>query len=109
MHITIGADHGGQVELSAAGDLDLAAAGDLESAAEHVMLNDSCKRLVVDLSAVTFIDSTGIGALVSIRNSALSKGIELTLRRPSAQVYRLIEIANLAAIFDISDGQISDG
>lgn len=103
MKITLGGTQPSHVQLSVAGDLDLAVAKEFQDAAAMAASADACRDLVIDLSQVDFIDSTGIGALVSVRNSSLGKGIALHLRRPTPQVRRLIEIANLGAVFDISD------
>jgi anti-anti-sigma factor len=43
-------------------------------------------RVVVDLLYVTFIDSTGIGALAAGRNAAHRRGIPFTVRQPSGFV-----------------------
>jgi anti-anti-sigma factor len=40
-------------------------------------------RIVVDLLYLTFIDSTGIGALVAGRNQAHTLGVGFTVRNPS--------------------------
>jgi anti-sigma B factor antagonist len=40
-------------------------------------------RVVVDLQYLTFIDSTGIGALVAGRNAARPLGVGFTVRNPS--------------------------
>jgi anti-sigma B factor antagonist len=43
-------------------------------------------RIVVDLLYVTFIDSTGIGALAAGRNAAHRRGIPFTVRQPNGFV-----------------------
>jgi anti-sigma B factor antagonist len=51
--------------------------------------------IVVDLSAVTFIDAVVIGTLVRARNAASARGQSLRLRAPSACAARLIELCRL--------------
>jgi anti-anti-sigma factor len=54
--------------------------------------------LVVDLSGLTFMDSTGIGALVVARNRVLSKGLgQLVVTRPTPIVREAMEIVGLGA------------
>ena len=54
--------------------------------------------VVVDLSDLTFMDSTGIGAVVVARNRVLSKGRgQLVVTRPTAIVRRALEIVGFDA------------
>ena len=50
---------------------------------------------MLDLSGVTFLDSTGIGVLVRARNRLLAAGGELILRSPSGIVRDVLEIVGL--------------
>lgn len=53
---------------------------------------------MVDLSGLTFMDSSGIGALVVARNRVLSKGLgQLVVTRPTAIVRTAFEIVGLTA------------
>lgn len=58
------ADDGDARTLRLGGELDLAGAPALEAAIEEG-LADAGRRLVIDFSALTFIDSTGIAILVA--------------------------------------------
>ena len=51
--------------------------------------------LVADLSAVTFMDASGIGVLLAIRRQAVEAGGSLTLRAPSGAVRKVIGICGL--------------
>ena len=80
---TRAADGGVTVEVR--GDVDVSSADRLR----HVLTDTAAlrpARIVVDLLHVTFIDSTGIGALIAGRNTALGLGIGFALRQPSAFV-----------------------
>jgi anti-sigma B factor antagonist len=55
-------------------------------------------HLVIDMSGVTFIDATGIGALVAAANQARAAGGGLSLLAPSRQVQRLLDILGLDAV-----------
>lgn len=55
--------------------------------------------LVLDLSAVTFMDSSGIGLLVQIARDARQKDIPLQLRQPSETVARLLATLKLSTLF----------
>jgi anti-anti-sigma factor len=79
-----GTDGGIVVEIR--GDVDLACADRLRDVLKEIATYLRPARIVVDLLHVTFIDSTGIGALVAGRTSAQSLGIPFTVRRPSSFV-----------------------
>lgn len=55
-------------------------------------------RIDVDMSGVTFLDSSGIGVLVAAQRLAASRGATLMLREPTAMVRMVLEIANLDGI-----------
>lgn len=71
------------------GEIDLAVADQLSEALREAMASGVA---VVDLSAVTFIDSTGLHAIVSAARSLNGQG-PLVLTRPSRSVARLLGIA----------------
>ena len=56
---------------------------------------------VIELSEVTFIDSSGLRALVEAHQRRLEAGSSLTLRSPSAAVQRLLEISGLHGHLDV--------
>jgi len=58
-----------------------------------------CKRIVLDLTDLTRMDSMGLGALVRLYVSARSAGCRLELINLGKQVRLLIKTANLMAAF----------
>jgi anti-sigma B factor antagonist len=52
-------------------------------------------RIVVDLSSTEFIDSSGLGALVSGLKSARQAGGDLRIARPTPQVEMVLSLTNL--------------
>ena len=51
--------------------------------------------VVVDLSEVTFMDSSGIAALAAARNRKAAEGDELILVRPHPNVQRVLELLGM--------------
>jgi anti-sigma B factor antagonist len=92
------AERGDDLVLSLAGELDLADAPALREALRRAV-ERSPKRLVVDLTEVTFVDSTILGALVEAR-SALG-GDAFALAAPGLEVRRALEISGLDRHFTI--------
>ena len=56
----------------------------------------SGSTVVVDLPELTFMDSSGINALVTAKKRIAAKGDDLLLTRPRAVVNRALEIVGLA-------------
>lgn len=59
------------------------------------------KRIVLDLTGLTFMDSTGLGTLVRLYVVARSSGCSLELFNLGARVRELFRIANLLSVFTI--------
>lgn len=60
-------------------------------------------RLVLDLSRMRFIDSSGLGAMLSCLRQLTGKGGDLKLCGLSKQVRALFELVRMHRIFDIYD------
>jgi anti-anti-sigma factor len=59
--------------------------------------------LVLDLAAVTFIDSTGLGAIVQIAGDAADADLGFVLARPSDRVTRILTASGMRDIWPIED------
>lgn len=74
------------------GDLDMATAVGLA----EWLIEISGSTVVVDLSGLTFMDSSGITAMVMARNEMQDKGDNLVLTRPNPIVRRTLEVVGLS-------------
>jgi anti-anti-sigma factor len=84
------------------GEIDLAVAEELRAAGTRAVAALSPGvPLELDLGGVTFIDSSGLGALISLRNAAKSAGSSLVLVNISPPIVRLLELTGLRATFTI--------
>ena len=91
--------HGSVVTV--AGELDPHTAGELQATLEEVLMPDGVSRVVLELSGVRFIDSSGLRVLLAANESLMRAGGRLTLRAPSAAVMRLLEITDLVDRLDV--------
>jgi anti-sigma B factor antagonist len=89
--------------LQVSGELDLHTVPAIEEQAITALGDPTVTTLALDLSNVTFIDSTGIGTLIRLRLAADDAHKHLVLRRPSAPVTRLLTITALTAAFTIEN------
>jgi anti-anti-sigma factor len=86
--------------VAPAGELDIASAPRLEAAFDAAERSDAAS-IVVDLSAITFIDSTGIQLL--LRMTERCGGAPRLTVIPSAAVQRLLEITGLQEHLPLGD------
>jgi anti-anti-sigma factor len=84
----------GVVELTIVGELDAATAGTLDAAFDDVV-GGGVHRVVVNLVAVTFLDSTGLRSLVRAANQLEEAGGTLWCAPLSPQVRRVLELSGL--------------
>ena len=100
MALTIDVEReGAATVLVLRGDLDLSTAGQLRDALVEVI--DDGARTVIDLEAVDFLDSAGLGILVGGLKRARTHGGELELVCSSHGVLKPIEITGLDRVFTI--------
>lgn len=84
------------------GDLDLASAQVLADEIERARSRTGVERIVIDMSAVPFVDSTGLRILIEAAEGSREQGIEMTLERPSAQFLRLVELTKTDSILQLA-------
>jgi anti-sigma B factor antagonist len=72
---------------------------------EESLNSESFESLVLDLSRVRFMDSSGIGSLVALNSKVKSAGKNFYLLAPSDQVRKTLELVQLLGFFDIVDSK----
>jgi anti-anti-sigma factor len=93
--------HSTPPHLVLSGEIDFSVAPSLREVGPELATSVAPGRLVVDLDDVTFIDSSGLGALVALRNCANRCGATLVLARPSPTVLRFFELAGVKDSFRV--------
>jgi len=88
-----------QVVVSVQGELDAATAEPLERALAAIDSID-CDTVVVDMAEVSFIDSSGLQALLNGRHDLARHDVGLVICNPQGQARRLFEVALAAAQFE---------
>lgn len=72
------------------------------------LLESSNKGIIVDFEKTTFIDSAGLGSLVSLLKHAAQDNKKVVLASLTPQVKQIFELTKLYRIFDITES-IADG
>src|SRR5690349_7650978 len=88
----------GRVVVHVSGELDLTSCGPLT---ERLSAIAPTPRTVLDLSEVSFIDSTGLRALWLFQQTCRRDGGRLFLKSPSPAVWRVLDVAGLTSAFDL--------
>jgi anti-sigma B factor antagonist len=89
--------------VKVAGEIDASNAGALREALQ--MACEPGRQVVVDMEAVSYIDSSGVSALVAVANQVGDAHLGLSIQQPSPSVRRVLGILGLSHYFGI-DGQI---
>ena len=71
----------------------------------HDLLAKGQKNILLNLGDVNYIDSSGIGELVSAFTTAKKQGGELKLLNLSKRVHDLLQITKLYTVFDVKDDE----
>lgn len=92
---------GASICLTVAGEIDYDTERILREAGLAAFDAPGCSTLRLDMSGVSFIDSTGIGALVDLRTAAKEREAELVLVNPSRRVSEVLRLTALESVFDV--------
>jgi anti-sigma B factor antagonist len=88
--------YGATRTITARGELDVAVTATLAAAMRRA-LGDAPQIVVLDLSAVTFIDAAGVRAVVSAHRQAQARAAEVTIIPPPGPVHRVFVIVGVAS------------
>ena len=69
------------------------------------LLNRGNKQILLNLGNVSYIDSSGLGSLVSAFSSVRKQGGELKLLSLTNKVHDALQLARLYTVFDIKDDE----
>ena len=90
--------HAHETIVGVSGEIDLLTAGQLRHILERTMRSHG-PRLVLDMSAVRFMDCAGVRSLVAVQQQAELLGGTLRLFSASAPVTRIIQLSGLQGRF----------
>jgi anti-anti-sigma factor len=92
----------GLAQIDVSGEFDVAAVEPFEKALWQ--LDGDVRGLLVDLRAVTFIDSSALSSLVVAHNETQAKGIELSILKPEdREVLRILRLTDIEGLLPLED------
>lgn len=63
------------------------------------------KKIVLNMTNVTYIDSAGLGTLVASHHSAKAQGAGLRLSNLGAKFQEVLQVTKLLTVFDVYDSE----
>jgi anti-sigma B factor antagonist len=102
MEITTRTLDQGKVVVSISGEVDVSTTPKMKAALAE-LIEGGYKRIVVEMSGVQFLDSTGLGALVGALKKLREQNGELELAALPSRVERVFQITRLDRVFTIHD------
>ena len=96
-------DDAGRCVVRVSGAIDVQSRAALLTAGRAALETDA-PALVLDLGDVSFLDSTGIGALVELSHDAEDAQTAFALRDPSPRVIRILQMTGLGDTWPIEYG-----
>ena len=98
--LDVRADHaGGQTTVHLTGVLDMSTVGLLRETIEPLLRDGA--DVVVDLSEVTFCDSTGLGAIVTLHRRAGMDEATFALRSPRQRVAAVLKMTGVDQVVPV--------
>jgi anti-anti-sigma factor len=85
----------GRTIVRLCGELDIASAPDLRERLLAILSRQTPIQLILDLSKLQFIDSSGIAVFVNTERRARLLGCTLALIAPQAPVWRVLQVCGL--------------
>jgi anti-anti-sigma factor len=105
LQVDVSESHG-SARIALSGQFDIASSDDA-SRALQALLRRGLELVVIDLSGLDFMDSTGIKFLVEGRDTARDLGVRLSLVQGGDLVRRVLTVAGVTALFDEGDNSQS--
>jgi len=84
------------------GDLDVSSAPTLQAALQEI-IDQGGQRVIVDLSDVPFMDSSGLGVLVAAHRRMTAIGGQLALANPAPTLQKVFELTRTNRLFKVYD------
>jgi anti-sigma B factor antagonist len=95
-------ERGDVAVLAVSGEVDVATVPRLREQL-HGLVASGTPRIVVDLDAVDFLDSTGLGVLVGALKRVRANGGELALVCTAPRIRKVFEVTGLTKVFALFD------
>lgn len=83
------------------GEIDHHTASRARDRIDNKFLMEPVKNLVMDLSRVTFMDSSGIGLILGRMSRVSSVGGKMSIRKPKPEINKILKMSNIESIVEL--------
>ena len=98
----------GTVQVTIRGEIDFSNADEVAEGL-RAAVSQGPAEMCIDLSSATFIDSTGLGALIEGYRAAADTGTRFVVTNPSPSFRRVLSVTGLCELFGMSEEDQSVG
>jgi len=91
---------GGQATITVIGEIDIGSAPELHACLEQCLAEGSTE-IILDMSDMTFIDSSGLAEIAYVTRVLKLRGGRVALQKPAPTIRRLLDVVGLASFFDV--------
>lgn len=95
-----------RIVVALSGRVVVETAGDIRHRL-HTLVDGDSRELIINLSEVDFMDSTGLSVLISTNERAQAKGGKVSLSALPREIRALIELTRLHEIFEIFEDDLA--
>jgi anti-sigma B factor antagonist len=95
--------HDETMEVAIRGEIDLSNSSEFRGCMKYC-LSTGCTKLTLEVSDLTFLDSSGLSALIEVVNELEGRGGQVVLVNPTNIVRRLMELTGLTQLIEITQG-----
>jgi anti-sigma B factor antagonist len=93
----------GSVTVTVLGEIDFSSADDVAQGIRDALVDWTPTALRVDLADASFVDSTGLGALIEGYRDAIDRGIGFSVVNPTEAFRRVLVVTGLSDFFGLID------
>lgn len=90
------------VVVAVAGEVDLGTAPSLEEAVTTAVSTAGAHAVRIDLTEVSFMDSTGLRVLLTGRQAAEQRGIAFTVANPQPHLLKVMRVTGIDGLLGLS-------
>ncbi len=95
-------DKGNYIVANLEGELDIESSSDFKKKA-GMEISNGHSNMIIDLSQVVYVDSSGLGALIALQREARLNGGALVIIGATEQIRRTMKITHLDKLFEFYD------
>jgi anti-sigma B factor antagonist len=91
---------GAQAQLSAEGEIDLSTVGELREAV--LAAAEGAERVLLDLTRLDFVDTTGLGCLLELRSTLHGRGVLFEIAAADGPVRQAVDVTGLGHLLAVN-------